>query len=249
MSSSEVRLNNNTLMSQLEETMSKMNTAISSANSEPYVAPPSSASNAFSSLGEMIDSFGEKGTKELLELSLGKSSTWNGDENWSTLGHDVISKILEFCTKLDSTTIRNANKLTSRSKKRPKQAKHSINDLDKIPGTTKAMWEGMYVDLSALISSQPIKEQALYWNITFRLLFFKRAIVKSGRATVGSGERTLTYWFVRRLYDDFPDTSKALVSLFPHFGYFGDLDKLIGIGLVEGLEDFVDACVKTYAWK
>nr|QFG74640.1 MAG: protein of unknown function DUF2828 [Megaviridae environmental sample] len=200
-------------------------------------------------LGAALDQQGCASVEHLEEDACRGGLTWNGDDNWAHLGTDTMSKIMALCNKLISTSIREACKLKTKvpkGGKRPKQAKKSSNPLKNIPQATRDLWNELYRNMRTQISSENPRDQAFYWNVVFRMVFFKRAIVKEGRAKIGCGERVVSYWLMRRLIEDFPKTATQLVQLFPHFGYYGDIDHLIAVGIALNNTEFVTACINVY---
>ena len=88
------------------------------------------------------------------------------------------------------------------------------------------------------ISSLPLKEQATWWSLMFRYVFYVRNLHGEGKR-----ERLLFYYLLEKINEYYPKTVQALVPLIPDFGYFGDFDHIITISKNEGL---INACIKCY---
>lgn len=136
------------------------------------------------------------------EESLKTGVTWNGDINFGSLGSDWESKFLELDQKMVTP-----------------QSCHKTASLD---GHTQSLFDSLFDRVVDSVRSKPDQERAKAFGLMFRYLFYVRSIRVAGKKS-----RLLFYYLFERLYQIFPETCLALLSLVPEFGYFGDLDHFI----------------------
>ena len=203
-------------------TQTLLDQLLSHREKQKHTTAQVSSNTEYTNFGSELDHEGTNNSLECEENSCRGGTTWNGDENWASLGTVVLSSIMNLENKLISTSIRESCKLDAKHKtggKRPRQPVRSTNPIYRIPSDTLAMWNSLYDEMRLQLNSCSPKEQSFYWNMVFNLIFYKRSIVKQGRGTIGCGERTISYWLIHRLIQDFPETVGEVIKLFPHFGY------------------------------
>jgi hypothetical protein len=66
------------------------------------------------------------------------------------------------------------------------------------------------------------ENKAEAFNLMFRYLFYLRSVRHDGKKA-----KLLSYYLFDRLHCEFPETAYALLSLFPEYGYFGDLNNIM----------------------
>ncbi len=135
-------------------------------------------------------------------LADGFSFTTNGDVNYSTIGSDFESKLLE----LDSKMVTPDSDLKAKA-------------LSEI--TLQTLDSSLNAVLNA-ISKLDEAACARAFELLFRYMFFIRSIRVPGKKS-----RLLFYYMLNKLYVLFPQTVCALLKLIPEYGYFGDLDYII----------------------
>ena len=145
--------------------------------------------------------------------------TWNGDINYSSLGVDVESALLELDQKMVL----------------PEECRKT-GVLDE---GTRLLLDNLFEQLINRNNSLPDSERAKNFGLLFRYLFYLRSVRVAGKKS-----RALFYYLFKRVYDIFPKTCCALIELVPDFGYFADLDKLSTMYSYD--ENIVDACINTY---
>ena len=145
--------------------------------------------------------------------------TWNGDINYSSLGVDVESALLELDQKMVL----------------PEECRKT-GVLDE---GTRLLLDNLFEQLINRNNSLPDSERAKTFGLLFRYLFYLRSVHVAGKKS-----RALFYYLFKRVYDIFPKTCCALIELVPDFGYFADLDKLAT--MYSDDENIVDACINTY---
>ena len=136
------------------------------------------------------------------EESLKSGVTWNGDINYGFLGADFESKFLE----LDQKMVTPQECLKA----------GSLNE------ETKVLFDSFFNNLFDTIRSKPAEERAKITSLIFRYMFYVRSIRIPGKKS-----RLLFYYLFEELYQVFPKTCLALLTLVPEYGFFGDLDHLI----------------------
>lgn len=150
--------------------------------------------------------------------------TWNGDKNFLSLGDDIISQIMEITNKLLNNVIQDnlvkPKGSGSYRKGTPGLPKDSTNN---IPSHFKLKIVEQFRNVIKIISEQPKKEQAFYFDILFRVIFNERSIPRNG---FGKGNRSLSFLLWHEMYKVFPETSLELLDLFPEYGCFRDIDNI-----------------------
>lgn len=150
--------------------------------------------------------------------------TWNGDKNYSSLGDDIISQIMEITNKLLNNVIQdNLVKLEgsgSSKKATPGLPKDSTNNIPKI---FKLRIINQFRNLIKNILDKPKYDQTFYFDILFRVIFNERSIPRNG---FGKGNRSLSFLLWHEMYKVFPETSLELLELFPNYGCFRDIDNI-----------------------
>lgn len=150
--------------------------------------------------------------------------TWNGDKNYSSLGDDIISQIMEITNKLLNNVIQDnlvkPKGSGSLRKATPGLPKDSTNNIPKI---FKLKVINQFINVIKNISDKPKNEQVFYFDILFRIIFNERSIPRSG---FGKGNRSLSFLLWHQMYKVFPETSLELLELFPDYGCFRDIDNI-----------------------
>lgn len=167
---------------------------------------------------QIMESF----TEELIS-NLGE--TWNGDINYSSIGKDYVSRLLEHSQKMMRNTSMNSYKKQSykdraydKHRKAQKSYETSLDFFDEymLPDFTNVF---------ELIESATDENKALYLSLYCMMIMYTRGI----RSHSGKGERGFSYHMFGELYNKFPETALNLLSLYPQFGYFKDLDNIATI--------------------
>ena len=146
-------------------------------------------------------------------------TTWNGDINFASLGEDFQAALLEMSQILILST---------------EDKKNGILSVD-----TTTYLDSQYNKLITCIKSNvddDMKTDA--FHLVFRFIFYLRSVRH------GKKERLLSYYMFMKLYREFPQSCLDLISLFPEYGYFGDLDRLIATN--PDKKDIVTACLDVY---
>ncbi len=151
-----------------------------------------------------------------------KGETWNGDNNYTNISPNnafFAEELLAFGNKLVNE---NKQKCTSH-KKQPKSNYNFTNDL------STELKNKISTNMDKLISM--IKEnnkdkQAEMIDMLARFIMRERAISSSSRADEGKGHRIISFYMMVLFIEAFPE-HKSLISLFPHYGCYRDLNALI----------------------
>lgn len=136
------------------------------------------------------------------EQALKTGVTWNGDINFGSLGDDFESKFLGFDQEM--VTPQSCLKAAA------------------LDDSTRAYFDSMFDQVVDSVRSKSEQERAMAFGLVFRYLFYVRSVRVAGKKS-----RLLFYYLFERLYQVFPKTCCALISMVPEFGYFGDIDQLI----------------------
>ena len=149
----------------------------------------------------MADAFASTAASSA-EQALKTGITWNGDVNYSSLGDDFESKFLGLDQKMVTP--------------QPCLKTAALDD------STRTYFDSMFDKVVDSVRSKSDQERAKAYGLMFRYLFYVRSVRVAGKKS-----RLLFYYLFERIYQIFPKTCCALISLVPEFGYFGDLDHLI----------------------
>lgn len=155
--------------------------------------------DASSSLSDAFSSYATSSIEQKLKTGI----TWNGDTNYSSLGIDFESRLLE----LDQKMVTSQQCLKDASLDRP----------------TIDLFDKMFDTVIDSFQSKSDQERAKGFNLMFRYMFYVRSVRAPGKKS-----RLLFYYLFERMYLIFPDTCINLLSIIPDFGYFGDIDQIIG---------------------
>jgi hypothetical protein len=171
--------------------------------------------------------------------------TWNGDFNYTSLGKDVFSQILGFKQKLVNDFVEQMPKSRGKASKRKKQTGLPKDSVMNIPIRMQKQIEKEFNHIMVTIKSKSEKEITLYLDIMFRVIFHERAIPRDGQ---GKGQRSISFLLWHLMYKEMPQTSLELLSLFPQYGRFRDLDNIMNHYIVEkdGNITFTDEKVINY---
>ena len=182
---------------------------------------------------QIMESF----TEELIS-NLGE--TWNGDINYASIGKDYVSSLQEHSQKMMRNISMNSYKKTSykdkaysKHRKAQKSYKTSLDFFDEymLPDFTNVF---------ELIKSATNENKALYLSLYCMMIMYTRGI----RSHSGKGERGYSYNMLKELYNHYPETALNLLSLYPQFGYFKDLDNIATI--FKDNKRVVNRCVDIY---
>lgn len=173
--------------------------------------------------------------------------TWNGDITFGSMGHGP--KAIMLC--LDNNMVRSKNTSVGRKPVLRKRSPLVPTESTSTPKVTEIMKldpfqqyriEGQFDFFVKEITTLPPKDQAQWWSMMFRYLFYLRNSHGEGKR-----EKLFSYYLFEKLHSHYPKTAAALVSLFPDYGYFKDLDYLINRGKDDPTwKGVVDAAVKYY---
>ena len=155
--------------------------------------------------------------------------TWNGDDNYSTLvdkdtTHPFIEELLGFGQKLVNMPIK--TKINIDTSKRKGQQKAHYDFMIDLP-LAEYISSGM-TKLIKIINSSPHHFQVIYIDILARFIFRERAISSGTRSEEGKGNRDISYALFVEFEKFMPETAIKLLSHFPNYGCFRDLNALIG---------------------
>ena len=170
------------------------------------------------------------------DMSLNSSKTWNGDDNYSTLvdkdtTHPFIEELMGFGQKLINIPInKKINPIPSRRKGQAKANYDFMDDLKLSSYITTGMMR-----LVDIINTSPSNFQPVYIDILARFLFRERAISSSSRADEGKGNRDISFALFVEFAKFMPETAVQLLSHFPTFGCFRDLNALIGHYIINNM--------------
>lgn len=153
----------------------------------------------------------------------------NSDTNYTTLIdkdtiHPFIEELLGFGQKL--VNIPTKIKVHPNPTFRKGQAKSNYDFMDN-------MILSSYITTSMeklihIINTSPSHFQPIYIDILARFIFHERAISSSSRAYEGKGHRDISYALFVEFAKFMPETAIKLITHFPTFGCFRDLNALIG---------------------
>lgn len=168
-----------------------------------------------------------------------KGETWNGDVNYASIGTDFTSQLLELGQKLVGNEIKDASGYKTNTgkylghkkphgSKRTGTASPPDDPTQNIPQVQQESIKAQCKKLFALIRTEKCeKRRAVMVDIFFRFIFRERAIASGKRSAEGKGNRSLSYFLFHLIFEEMPESSRQLVSLFVHYGYYNDIDGLI----------------------
>jgi hypothetical protein len=156
---------------------------------------------------------------ETSNQSLKTGLTWNGDVNYSSLGETVEAALMAFDHKMVL----------------PQSCqKEAMLDEDML-----TLFDDLFSQIIETVRTKSDEERARIYELMFRYMFYLRSVRVPGKKS-----RLLFYYFFKKIYQIFPETCVALLSLVPEYGYFGDIDYLISY--MSDCIDVVNGCLNVY---
>lgn len=172
------------------------------------------------------------------------TETWNGDICYAEVGRDFASKLLGFTNKLVMEEKPRASGSGSKRKAQPALPLDPTKNLSS--SMTLQITSSLQELLDMIRSETDMKNRAVYTALLFIVMFRERAIVSGSRSSVGKGHRSISYLIFHTLYQEMPSTCLALIPLFAHYGYWGDMNALAAHYVDTSDMRVVNACVDAY---
>ena len=145
--------------------------------------------------------------------------TWNGDATFGSMGDGPGASMLS----LDNRMVRQVHSAPSaRRGYKATPTKHHAPTPTVIDEYQRQILDERFDEFVGRITSLPMTEQARWWSMMFRYVFYLRNLRGEGKR-----ERLLFYYLFDKVHAHYPKTAEALIFLIPDYGYFGDLDYLL----------------------
>lgn len=145
--------------------------------------------------------------------------TWNGDATFGSMGDGPGASMLS----LDNRMVRQVHSAPSARRGHKATPNHHRAPTPVVMDEyQRSTLDGLFDEFVGRISSLPMTEQARWWSMMFRYVFYLRNLRGEGKR-----ERMLFYYLFEKVHAHYPKTAEALVFLIPDYGYFGDLDHLL----------------------
>jgi hypothetical protein len=169
--------------------------------------------------------------------------TWNGDVTFGSMGHGPKAVMLALDNKMVRSKIMPYMRKSAPRKRSPLVPTGVIDQITKLELFQQYRIDTQVESFVREITTLPPKDQAQWWTMMFRYMFYLRNSHGEGKR-----EKLFSYYLFEKLHSHYPKTAAALVPLFPDFGYFKDLDYLICRGKDDpAWKEVVDAAIKYYA--
>jgi hypothetical protein len=177
--------------------------------------------------------------------------TWNGDVTFGSMGHGPKASMMALDNKMvrsKNTPVLHKPVVRKRSPLVPTNLDVTVNtiavsEIKQLDPDQKYRIDSLFECFVSDTTTLPPKEQAQWWSMMFRYMFYLRNSHGEGKR-----EKLFSYYLFEKLHSHYPKTAAALVPLFPDFGYFKDLDYLICRGKDDPeWKGVVDAAIKYYA--
>jgi len=209
-----------------------------------------STSNSTNSPTPLVYAFAKQAATNAID-ELITEWTWNGDVTFGSMGHGPKAIMLALDNKMVRSKTMPFMRKPAARKRSPlvptgvieTTSATKIDEIIKLDVLEQYRIDGQIEYFVSSITTLPPKDQAQWWTMMFRYMFYLRNSHGEGKR-----EKLFSYYLFEKLHSHYPKTAAALVPLFPDFGYFKDLDYLICRGKDDpAWKGVVDAAIKYYA--